>query len=155
MKPDSVTVYGPSEVIGRIEEVYTRTIALNDIHSNSHGEARLETPSGVRLSVNKVEYSFEVSRYVELKATLPISVRNVPKGIILRSYPATAEVVFKCVFPIITDPAGVVGCYVDYDEFQSSITGRCVVRHDQLPKGVMECRIDPLVVECVERLENE
>ena len=155
VRPDSVIVYGPSEVIGRIEEVYTRTISLSDIHSNSHGEARLETPTGVRLSDDKVEYSFEVSRYVELKASLPIAVRNVPAGIILRSYPTTAEVVFRCVFPIITDPTGIVGCYVDYDEFQGSITGRCVVRHDPLPKGVMECRIDPQVVECVESLENE
>ncbi len=153
--PDSVTVYGPSEVLDRVEEVYTETISLSDIHGNVHGEARLETPSGTRISENKVEYAFEVSRYVELKETLPITVRDVPKGLIVNTYPASAVVTLKCVFPLVGNPEGLVECYVDYDEFAGSIGGRCVVRHDGLPEGVISCRTVPDVVECVEIADYE
>lgn len=156
LKPDSVTVYGPAEILDRVDEVYTSTISMDDIHSNVHGEARLETPGGTRLSEQEVEYSFDVSRYVELKAELPIVSRNVPGGLALRVYPSTATLTFKSVFPLITDPVGLVGAYVDYNEFARSITGRCMVRTDALPKGVISCSVSPEFVECVEQdVSNE
>lgn len=152
VSPDSVTVYGPAEMLSRVNEIFTATISLSDIRSNMHGEVRLDVPSGVRLSADKVEYSLEVTRYVEIKSTLPISVRNVPKGVTLSTFPSVANVSWRCVFPLLSDPTGEVGCYVDYEEFAGSINGRCVVRHDALPNGVLSCKISPEVVDCVERL---
>jgi len=149
--PDSVTVYGPAEILERVDEVYTSTISLDDIHSNVHGQAKLEVPGGTRLSRQDVGYSFEVSRYVELQTTVPIVSRGVPGGLALRVYPSSATLTFKSVFPIISDPEGLVGAYVDYGEFARSITGRCVVRTDDLPRGIISCTVDPQVVECVER----
>ena len=154
VKPDSITVYGPAEVLDRLEEVYTSTISLSDLHGNVHGEIRLETPAGTRLSENKVEYSMEVSRYVEIASDVPVSVRNLPPGVSLRVYPSTVKAVFRCVFPLITDPRGLVDFSVDYGEFVRSITGRCMVRSSALPKGVISCRLDPEVVECVERTDE-
>lgn len=151
LKPDSVTVYGPAEVLERVDGVYTSTISLSDIHSNVHGEAGLETPRGTRLSEQKVEYSFEVSRYVEIKTELHIASRNVPEGFMLSVYPSKAELTFKTVFPLITNPVGLVGAYVDYNEFARSINGNCMVRIDELPKGVISCSVNPEVVECVEQ----
>lgn len=150
VKPDSVTVYGPAEVIDRVEEVYTSSISLSDLHGNVHGEVRLEAPAGTRLSESKVEYSMEVSRYVEIAVSAPLSVRNLPSGVSLRVYPSTVQATFRCVFPLITDPRGLVEFQVDYGEFSRSITGRCMVRHSALPKGVISCSIEPEVVECVE-----
>ena len=151
LTPDSVTVYGPAEVLERVDEVYTATISLDDIRSNVHGQAKLEAPGGTRLSRQEVAYSFEVSRYVELQTRVPIVSRGVPGGLALRVYPSTATVTFKSVFPIISDPVGQVGAYVDYNDFSRSITGRCVVRTDELPRGVISCTVDPQVVECVEQ----
>lgn len=154
LKPDSVTVYGPAEVLDRVEEVYTSTLSLSDLHGNVHGEIRLETPGGTRLSEHKVEYSMEVSRYVEIPYQLPVAVRNVPPGVSLKVYPSTVDATFRCVFPLITDPRGLVAFYVDYAEFARSITGRCVVRMTPLPKGVISCTVDPEVVECVESADE-
>ena len=155
LKPDSVIAYGPQELLDRLEEAYTSTISLSDIRSNVHGEARLEAPAGIRLSDSKVDYSFEVSRYVELSATVPITMRNVPQGVSLNCFPTSAEMTFRCVFPMVSDPTETVGCYVDYQEFAGSITGRCMVHHDNLPQGVIKCLVKPEVVNCVERLSNE
>ena len=87
-----------------------------------------------------------------MKTTLPITVRNLPAGVTLSVFPSVANVSYRCVFPLVNDPTGVVGCYVDYDEFTGSINGRCVVRHDALPNGVISCTVSPEVVDCVERL---
>ena len=71
LKPDSVTVYGPAEVLERVDEVYTSIISLSDIHSNVHGgqagnpeETAFRAGSGI---------FFQVSRYVELKTELLVS----------------------------------------------------------------------------------
>jgi hypothetical protein len=47
-----------------------------------------------------------------------------------------------------------VDFHVDYGEFARSITGRCVVHHGELPKGVISCGITPDVVECVETADE-
>ena len=154
VKPDSIMVYGPAEVLDRLDEVYTSTISLSDLHGNVHGEVRLETPSGTRLSENKVEYSMEVSRYVEVAVEAQVGVRNVPPGVSLKVYPSTVEAVFRCVFPLITDPRGLVDFSVDYGEFARGITGRCMVRSSSLPKGVISFSLDPEVVECVESADE-
>lgn len=154
VKPDSIMVYGPSEVLDRLDEVFTSTISLSDLHGNVHGEVRLETPAGTRLSENKVEYSMEVSRYVEIAVEAQVATRNVPPGVSLRVYPSSVKAVFRCVFPLINDPRGLVSFSVDYGEFLRSITGRCMVRTSSLPKGVISCSIEPEVVECVESADE-
>ena len=66
--------------------------------------------------------------------------------------PNKVKVVFRCVFPIMSDPRQTAGCYVDYREFSKSMTGKCIIRCDNLPKGVISVSVEPEVAECVERL---
>lgn len=152
LKPDSVLVYGPADVISRLNSIKTTPIVRSDVKGNLHGEAELETPSGVRLSQTSVDWSMEVSRFVEIPATLPVTVRNVPQNSSLIVYPSTVEVLFKCVFPLYEDPAARTVLYVDYREFAVSRTGQCVIHADNLPKGVIEVRRTPEVAECIEKL---
>lgn len=154
VKPDSVLVYGPAEVLEALDEVYTSTISLSDLHGNVHGEVRLETPSGTRLSENKAAYAMEVSRYVEISTDAPVSVRNLPSGTSLMVYPSTVKATFRCVFPLINDPRGLVDFYVDYGEFAHSITGRCMIHCSSLPKGVFSCVLSPDVAECAETADE-
>jgi len=41
---------------------------------------------------------------------------------------------------------------VDYNDFASSINGRCVPRDSGLPSSVIDYTVDPQVLECVENL---
>lgn len=151
LEPDSVTVYGPDEILDRIDNVYTRTVSANDVRSNLHGEVDLEPPAGVRLSDTRVKYRVEVSRYVEIPLKVRISVHDLPAGVNFSVFPYSADVTLKCIFPLMADPEGNVDCYVDYSEFAVSRTGRCVVRVTGLPVGVLEYKVSPEVVECIER----
>lgn len=151
LEPDSVTVYGPNEMLDRLGNVFTRTISASDVRSNLHGEVELESPAGVRLSDHKVKYKVEVSRYVEMSSTVRISARNLPPGVELSIFPSSASITVKCIFPLMEDPTGQLDCYVDYADFVMSRTGRCVLKMSGLPKGILECKISPEVVECIEK----
>lgn len=150
--PDSVLVYGPADLLATVESVPTKTIVRSDIKGNLHGEVPLEAPDRLRLSDNSVSWSLDVSRYVELEAELPVVGKNVPQGVELTIYPNRAKVVFRCVFPVVSDPAGTAVCNVDYQEFSKSLTGRCVIHCDNIPAGVISYSVLPEVAECVERL---
>ena len=152
LQPDSVLVYGSPDMLSGISEVCTRTIVKNDIHGNMHGEIALEEPLRTRLSEHVVSWEQDVSRFVEIPAELPVSVRGVPAGSVMSVYPSTVKAIFKCVFPVMADPSSIAECHVDYAEFQKSVTGRCMIRCINLPKGVISCKLEPEVAECIEKL---
>ncbi len=149
LQPDSVVVYGERERLDNIEYVLTRPIELHDINASVHGKARLELPNrGVRMSVDEVIYSMEVSRYVEVSAEMKIETRNVPAGQELAVLPSSATVVFRCMFPTSANPAKTAKLYIDYKDFAGSINGRCIAGLDNLPSNVLDYTITPQVFDC-------
>lgn len=148
--PDSVLVYAEPNRLDMIDEVYTEAISIRDVHSSIHGPVKIETPLGARLSEDEVEYSLEVTRYVEFKRTLPVEVRGASRRSRVSVLPAQSTATFRCVFPLKNDPSEKVSLYVDYDEFAASIDGNCIVNVDGLPASVISCRLDPEVCVCVE-----
>lgn len=152
IRPDSVYVYGPSELLANITHVNTQSIVRSEVKRNMHGEIALDVPDRMRLSDNSVSWALDVSRYVEITGELPVNGRNVPGTAGFSIYPDKVKVVFRCVFPIISDPSSSAICYVDYQEFAKSLTGRCMIRCDNLPQGVISYSVQPEVAECVEKL---
>lgn len=148
--PDSVTVYGEPFHLSGINKVYTESLSLYDLDSPVHGEVRLDRIKGVRLSDESVRYSMEVTRYVEMKARVPVLTRNVPRGKTLISYPSSAEVTLKCAFPVTSDPVDGIRVYVDYGEFEASLEGQCLPHVEALPSGVIGYSVVPRVFDCVE-----
>ena len=151
--PDSVVVYGEPLHLQNIDRVVTEAITLQNLSSGAHGMARLEAPKGgIRLSVSEVSYALDVTRYVELHREVKVGTRNVPAGRDLTVYPSGVDVVFRCVFPLAYDPTEGVSFYVDYNDFASSINGRCVPRDSGLPSSVIDYSVEPKVLECIENL---
>ena len=150
LQPDSVTVYGEPFHLEHIDRVFTRTIDLLNLKSSAHGVARIEPISGVRMSESEVNYSLDVTRYVEVSSEVIIGVRNLPAGRKLSVYPSTANVVFKCAFPLSQDPADGVQFYIDYQDFVKSKGGKCIAHASRIPDGVIECSVTPEVFDCVE-----
>ena len=122
VSPDSITVYGNADRLQGIEKITTSRIVMTELSESRHGVLRLSAPRGVRFSTDQVSYEIPVSRYVELQATLPVQVHNIPSGRQLQVYPATARVVFRCVFQLTRDPRSSVSLYVDWRDFSNSLT---------------------------------
>ena len=151
--PDSVIVYGEPLHLQNIDRVVTETISLQNLSSSAHGMARLEAPRGsVRLSDSEVSYVLDVTRYVEVRREMKVGTRNVPAGRDLTVYPSMVEVVFRCVFPLATDPTENISLYIDYNDFSHSINGRCVPRDGGLPSSVIDYTVEPAVLECIESI---
>ena len=153
--PDSVTVYGDPSRIRNIDAVVTWPFSHKDLRHSVHGKARLEIPSGTRLSDTEVSYVIDVTRYVELRSKVKIGTRNVPAGTSLSLYPSTADVVYKCVFPTGSDPARNVEFFIDYNEFAVSLTGKCVIRGDGFGSGIISYDVYPEVCDCFVRSSEE
>ena len=148
--PDSVVLYADPVRLAGIERVVTRPIVHNDLRKSVHGLVKLEPLAGVRMSEDKVAYSLEVTRFVELAGNVRVELRNVPAGRHFSVYPSSVEVRLDCTFPMQENPLDEIALYVDYREFAGSLTGRCVVHCDELPEGVLSFRIEPQVCDCVE-----
>ena len=101
------------------------------------------------MSSESVHYSQSVSRFVEITSVVSIQSRNVPADKELMIYPSTAEVTFRCVFPLPANSTGSVRFYVDYEDFMNSLNGKCTVRTDRLPPEIIGYEITPKVFDCV------
>ena len=148
--PDSMTVYGPQERLDAIERVTTGSLVLTDLKSSQHGLLKVNPIKGIRMSADEVSYELPVSRYVELTASIPVHVQNVPAGRALQIYPPTAQVYLRCTFPISKDPLTSFKLVVDWADFSSSLSGRCAPRVQHLPAGVLDYRVEPEVFDCIE-----
>lgn len=148
--PDSVTVYGEKARLDAVDHVKTSQVFLDDVHESQHGALRIRGIKGVRISDGEVSYELPVARYVELRSTLPVLVRNAPVGHQLQVFPSQATVVLHCAFPVGRDPFESFSLYVDYNDFISSLSGRCVPRAGTLPSGVLNYRVVPEVFDCIE-----
>jgi len=150
VSPDSITVYGSEDKLEAVERVTTGRLILTEVSTSQHGLLKLNPIKDVRLSADEVSYELPVSRYVELTASVNLEVWNVPAGASLQVYPPTAQVYLRCAFPITKDPLSTLRLYIDWRDFSSSLTGRCVPRVMRLPAGVLEYRIEPEVFDCIE-----
>lgn len=149
MTPDSVFIYGDEDRLSSIDAVYTKQMNFKDLRSSVHSEVRLEKPSGVRVSHEKATCALEVTRFVELRSRVNIGTRNVPAHTHLTVLPSSADVVYRCVFPMNGNPVDRTEFYIDYKEFAGSIGGTCLIHYDGLPDGVIDVKIDPEFCECV------
>ena len=148
--PDSVTVYGEKARLDLVDHVSTSPVYLDDVHDAQHGTLRLRRIKGVRISDEEVSYELPVSRYVEMRSELPVSVQNVPSGRHLDVFPSRATVILHCTFPVGRDPFESFELFIDYADFASSLSGRCVARVTELPRGVLDFRVEPAVFDCIE-----
>ena len=150
LMPDSVTVYGESSHLASIDKVFTEPMSLDGLSNSVHGMARLEKIKGVRISDDAVSYAMDVSRYVEIKASMPVYSRNVPKGKNLIIYPSNADVTFRCVFPVSSNPSERARIVIDYQNFEQSLKGQCLASVESLPAGVIDWKVEPAVFDCLE-----
>lgn len=148
--PDSVIVYGEPQYLEGIDKIQTELIQMSNVSSSKSGAVKFDVPKGLRLSESAAAYSLDVTRYVEVTKTVKVAVRNVPSGRSLSVYPSSAEVAFRCAFPMTSDRTDEVTVYVDYEDFAGSINGRCIAKWSSLPAGVIGCTVTPEIFECIE-----
>ncbi len=147
--PDSVTVYGESYRLESIDKILTDHIKYTSLSSDIQGMVGLESMRNVRMSVDKVHYMLDVTRYVEVSRTLPINVINLPMDKSLHTFPSLAKVSAKLTFPLVDGDYGNLELVVDYNDYVSSLSGKCPVKLISASNGLISYDVDPVAVSCV------
>lgn len=150
VSPDSVTLYGQPQRLDDIEFISTELIKETEVSTSLNGVVRLKEVSGVRMPQSEVRYSLRVVRFVEIIIDAPVTAVNVPEGKNLIVYPSTVKVALKCELPYDPDAYEDMIYYIDYNDFESSISGKCVVKADNQPLDVIDYEVTPFAVNCVE-----
>lgn len=149
LNPDSVTVYGETNLLNSLDKVLTEPIRSYGIENSISGQVKLRKNRKLRYSADQVSYSAKVTRYVEEKATAHIYCRNLPEGKSMMVYPSSTEITVSRVFPPVRGEANEIQLYVDYNDFAQSLGGKCRVRHERLPEGVTGIKLGHEYVSCV------
>lgn len=147
--PDSVTLYGEPYHLENVDAVYTKPIRHYELSETVRGTADIVPVKGVRMDFDNVRYSIPVSRYVEINTVLPVETINVPAGKEMAIFPSNVDVRLRCVYPLRSDPTEDLHLYVDYNDFISSLTGKCVVKTNELARGLIDCETSPNSLYCV------
>lgn len=97
LKPDSVKVSGPEQIIDTITTVYTKVLKLNKVNDNLIGEVSIDTTGLGALSFyeNTVQYYQKVEKFTEGSAEIDVEVINVPDNLNVVYFPKTVVVYYQ------------------------------------------------------------
>ena len=147
--PDSVTVYGEAFRLEGIDKVFTEMIKHTALSSDVQGVVRLEKMRDVRMSAEEVHYIIDVTRYVEQNLTLPVKVINVPSDKRMQVFPSSVTVLAKFAFPLSGNYSENLELVADYNEYITSLSGKCHVKLADAPAGLISYEVSPVAVSCV------
>lgn len=97
IKPDSVQISGPSEIINKYDSLPTVSKEFKNIDSNFSETLEIETPDAPSISISPKEVSLtlKVEEFTQKEITLPIQVINLPSGTIIKLIPKVTKVTFN------------------------------------------------------------
>lgn len=89
IKPDSVRVSGPDNILDTLSKLYTMPLTLSKVKNDQSGTVLLDTTSlpDVTFYRDRVKYAVDVEKFTEGKVQVPIELINVPKGLNVVIFP--------------------------------------------------------------------
>lgn len=96
LKPDSITISGPSELIKKIKFVETQTYAQKDIDKSINDKIALAGMKDTKINFNQKEVvlKLEVAEFSQQEISIPIDIINVPPSKSIKIIPQNITVVF-------------------------------------------------------------
>lgn len=155
--PDSVTVYASEERLDSIHMVYTEALNYVDFRDTLSVDCRLRRMEGVKIVPNQVHVTFFTDVLTEERIDgIPVKCVNLPKGKLLRTFPAKVAVKFVTgvnVYRTLSPDDFTV--IADYNEIISGRSEKCNLYLQQVPTGVtratlVDKQVDYLIEEDAE-----
>lgn len=95
LRPDSVTVFGPKQVLDTLRSIKTESLVLNEIDDTLSIDVKLLPVHLVKYASNESRLNLYVEMFTEKKLELPVKVLNSPPNVIVRTFPAKVKVSFN------------------------------------------------------------
>lgn len=94
--PDSIWVYGPSQLLDTFKELHTLPIKLTDVNTDIKKKIGIVKTNGLlKLESEKTIVSARVRKFTEKKVTSFINIKNLPDTLAIKLFPQSIEVTFS------------------------------------------------------------
>jgi len=96
IKPDSIKITGPSQLVDTIEYVLTNRVDLTNVRDNvsMNIDLLLSENKAINYSNKQVQLSFTVEEFIQKSIIIPIIINNLPKDITLKIIPEIVTISF-------------------------------------------------------------
>lgn len=141
--PDSVTIYAAEETLDSIWMVYTEPLNHVGFRDTLEVYCKLRKIEGVKMVPDHVTTTFFTDVLTEESIDgIPVEGINMPKGKILRTFPAKVSVRFVTgvnVFRTLSTKDFTV--VADYNDFNGKPSEKCTLRLQKVPQGITRAKL--------------
>lgn len=146
--PPYLTIWGDTNLIEKIDTLYTQALTLNNLSQNLNTRLQLIKQSpDVHCTVNEVNLSIEVARLVQQTVTIPVFSQHELQDKQIRMFPSRVRVTFTSVQNSFNQEDTVhFKAMINPDKVQSG-SHKCPVFLGTLPGNITVLEIEPREVE--------
>lgn len=144
VKPDSVNVYAPKNILDTITCVTTEFLQMHELTSRSVRRARLLHGKGMKIDPQSVIVRVDVDQMTEKSCQVPVCFVNFPADKVFRSFPPKVTVTFQVPTRMYRQiDANDFAIAVNYDDVLKSDSGKMQLILNTIPAGVSHVRMEP------------
>jgi YbbR domain-containing protein len=95
--PSNIIIKGPKSILDEIDFLETKSHIINNIESTKRHIIPLESKDkiGVDYGLKSIVAEIPVEKYTEAEMMLPISIKNVPFGYVVKTFPSKVKVKYN------------------------------------------------------------
>lgn len=143
---DSVTVYSLNGVPESMSNIRTEPVSLRNLTDSTTVTVHLVSPMGMRVIPAEVTVTIPVEPLVAKTKVIPVKAVNVPRGMVLHTFPATVELSYLVPMSLFKSDEASPVAIVDYNKIDHSSTTAAVIPGN-LPDYYHNCSTTPTEVE--------
>ena len=149
LMPDSVDIYAPKHIYGRINHVKTENVTYTDLEDTLQTRLALLVPRGAKAIPDSVDTRICVDIFTDKTLQATVYSENVPHNKLIRTFPLKVNVTFLVSATLYDEiNASDFLLAIDYKEL-SSDSKRCRIHVRQKPGNIRNLRISPETVEYI------
>lgn len=147
--PQTVEVFADTSILKRVTYVETERITIKDVTDTVKVKVALKKINGVKYFPDSVEIFAPVEEVIKRSYNLPITCKNLPKGVSMVTFPAEAKVNFFIPFSKYNK--------IDKSKFSLTANYKSITPNqtkipivlDKSPKDILQIEIEPDSIEYI------
>jgi len=92
VKPESILVRGPEEILDTLNYIYTKSIELKNLSHTVKRDVDLVMLQELKSELDEVSVLIDVEQCTEAKFEIPIQIINQPDSLLIKTFPAKVKV---------------------------------------------------------------
>jgi hypothetical protein len=149
IKPDSVEISGPKQIVDTMQFVEMRKLVLENLSDTVTAMVPLVLPPRIRASEKRVAATVPVEPFTEMNLRIPLRINGLPDSLRIKMFPPSIQVSFRVGISQYES--------IDESQFQAVVdvsqvfgedrSDRLKVRLDQIPQNIEYLSFSPIFVE--------